>query len=49
VRTIHLPEVRKPPIPDKSGESLGRLAGVIVRRRGPELPLVIRRRPCSSP
>jgi CBS domain-containing protein len=41
VRTIHLSEVLKRPITDKSGESLGRLADVIVRLRGSELPLVI--------
>jgi MgtE-like protein/CBS domain protein len=41
VRTIHLSELLKRPITDAGGESLGRLADVVVRLRGPELPLVI--------
>ena len=41
VRTIHLSEVLKRPITGQSGESLGRLSDVIVRLRGPGLPLVI--------
>jgi CBS domain-containing protein/sporulation protein YlmC with PRC-barrel domain len=41
VRTIHLSELLKRPITDAGGESLGRLADVVVRLRGSELPLVI--------
>jgi CBS domain-containing protein/sporulation protein YlmC with PRC-barrel domain len=41
VRTIHLSELLKRPITDRSGESLGRLSDVVVRLRGSELPLVI--------
>jgi sporulation protein YlmC with PRC-barrel domain len=41
VRTIHLSELLKRPITDRGGESLGRLSDVVVRLRGPELPLVI--------
>ncbi len=41
VRTIHLSELLKRPITDQAGESLGRLSDVVVRLRGPELPLVI--------
>jgi CBS domain-containing protein/sporulation protein YlmC with PRC-barrel domain len=40
-RTLHLSELLKRPVTDKGGESLGRLADVIVRLRGSELPLVI--------
>ena len=41
VRTLHLSELLKRPITDRGGESLGRLADVVVRLRGSELPLVI--------
>jgi hypothetical protein len=41
VRTLHLSELLRRPLTDRGGESLGRLADVIVRLRGPELPLVI--------
>ena len=41
VRTLHLSELLKRPITDRSGESLGHLTDVIVRLRGSELPLVI--------
>ena len=41
VRTIHLSELLKRPITDAGGESLGRLADVVVRLRGSDLPLVI--------
>jgi len=41
VRTLHLSELLKRAITDRSGESLGRLTDVIVRLRGSELPLVI--------
>jgi CBS domain-containing protein len=41
VRTLHLSELLTRPITDRGGESLGRLADVIVRLRGAELPLVI--------
>jgi len=40
-RTLHLSEVLKRPVTDNSGDSLGRLSDVVVRLRGPELPLVI--------
>jgi CBS domain-containing protein/sporulation protein YlmC with PRC-barrel domain len=40
-RTLHLSELLKRPITDSSGDSLGRLSDVVVRLRGPELPLVI--------
>jgi MgtE intracellular N domain/CBS domain len=40
-RTLHLSELLKRPITDNSGDSLGRLSDVVVRLRGPELPLVI--------
>ena len=40
-RTLHLSELLKRPITDNNGDSLGRLTDVIVRLRGPELPLVI--------
>ncbi len=40
-RTLHLSELLRRPITDKSGDSLGRLSDVIVRLRWPELPLVI--------
>jgi CBS domain-containing protein len=40
VRTLHLSELLKRPVTDRGGESLGRLADVIVRLRGSELPLV---------
>jgi CBS domain-containing protein/sporulation protein YlmC with PRC-barrel domain len=40
-RTIHLSELLKRPITDKSGEALGRLTDVVVQLRGPQLPLVI--------
>jgi CBS domain-containing protein len=41
VRTLHLSELLRRPITDRGGESLGRLSDVVVRLRGPELPLVI--------
>jgi sporulation protein YlmC with PRC-barrel domain len=41
VRTIHLSELLKRPIIGQDGESLGRLQDVVVRLRGPGLPLVI--------
>jgi MgtE-like protein/CBS domain protein len=41
VRTLHLSELLRRPLTDRGGESLGRLADVIVRLRGSELPLVI--------
>ncbi len=41
VRTLHLSELLRRPVTDRSGESLGRLADVVVRLRGTELPLVI--------
>ena len=40
-RTLHLSELLRRPITDNGGESIGRLSDVIVRLRGPELPLVI--------
>jgi CBS domain-containing protein len=40
-RTLHLSELLKRPITDRGGDSLGRLADVVVRLRGSELPLVI--------
>jgi CBS domain-containing protein/sporulation protein YlmC with PRC-barrel domain len=40
-RTLHLSELLKRPITDRGGESLGRLADVVVQLRGSELPLVI--------
>ena len=40
-RTLHLSELLKRPITDNTGDSLGRLSDVVVRLRGPELPLVI--------
>ena len=40
-RTLHLSELLRRPLTDTGGESIGRLSDVIVRRRGPELPLVI--------
>ena len=40
VRTLHLSQLLRRPVTDRGGESLGRLADVIVRLRGPELPLV---------
>jgi CBS domain-containing protein len=41
VRTLHLSGLLRRPLTDRGGESLGRLADVIVRLRGSELPLVI--------
>jgi sporulation protein YlmC with PRC-barrel domain len=41
VRTLYLSELLKRPITDRGGESLGRLADVVVQLRGSELPLVI--------
>jgi CBS domain-containing protein len=41
VRTLHLSELLRRPLTDQGGESLGRLADVIVRLRQSELPLVI--------
>ncbi|HEV2373061.1 MAG TPA: CBS domain-containing protein [Streptosporangiaceae bacterium] len=41
VRTRHLLDIVKRPITDRAGESLGRVADVVVRLRGNELPLVI--------
>jgi CBS domain-containing protein len=41
VRTLHLSELLRRPVTDRGGQSLGRLADVIVRLRGSELPLVI--------
>ena len=40
-RTLHLSELIGRPITDKRGESIGRLADVIVRLRGAEHPVVI--------
>ena len=40
-RTLHLSELLRRPITDNTGDSLGRLSDVVVRLRGPELPLVI--------
>jgi MgtE intracellular N domain/CBS domain len=40
-RTLHLSELLRRPLTDTGGESIGRLSDVIVRLRGPELPLVI--------
>ena len=40
-RTLHLSELIGRPITDKRGESIGRLADVIVRLRGTDHPLVI--------
>lgn len=40
VGPLHLSELLKRPVADRSGESLGRLSDVIVRLRGSELPLV---------
>src|SRR5712692_11729784 len=39
-RVLHLSELAGRPITDKRGESIGKLADVIVRLRGPEHPLV---------
>ena len=39
-RILHLSELVGRPITDKRGESIGRLADVIVRLRGAEHPLV---------
>ena len=39
-RRLHLSELLKRPVTAADGESLGRLSDVIVRLRGPELPLV---------
>jgi CBS domain-containing protein/sporulation protein YlmC with PRC-barrel domain len=41
VRALHLSELLKRPVTDRSGASLGRLSDVVVRLRGSELPLVI--------
>jgi hypothetical protein len=41
LRALHLSGLLKRPVTDRGGESLGRLADVIVRLRGSELPLVI--------
>jgi sporulation protein YlmC with PRC-barrel domain len=40
-RTLHLSDLLRRPITDNTGDSLGRLSDVVVRLRGPELPLVI--------
>jgi CBS domain-containing protein/sporulation protein YlmC with PRC-barrel domain len=40
-RTLHLSELLRRPITDSSGNSLGHLSDVVVRLRGPELPLII--------
>jgi CBS domain-containing protein len=40
VRRLHLSELLKRPVTARDGESLGRLSDVIVRLRGPELPVV---------
>ena len=40
LRTLHLSELLKRPVTDRSGESLGRLSDVIVRLRGADLPAV---------
>ncbi len=39
-RTLQLSELLRRPVTDRGGESLGRLADVIVRLRGSDLPLV---------
>jgi CBS domain-containing protein len=39
-RTLHLSRLLRRPITDKGGESIGRLADVIVRLRGADLPAV---------
>jgi CBS domain-containing protein len=41
VRELHLEELLRRPITDRSGEPLGRLSDVVVRLRGTDLPLVI--------
>ena len=38
--TLRLTRLLKRPVADRSGESIGRLADVIVRLRGPDYPLV---------
>jgi CBS domain-containing protein len=41
VRTLHLSELITRPVTARDGEPLGRISDVVVRLRGPELPLVI--------